>query len=270
MFKKLLTLALSATMLMGMGTTAFASEDLSESINNDSKVLQVLIVSDSGNFLYTGEEAQIAYENINELQFFDSNSLISAMPSNNVTIEDNNDILGPQRSFSYKYRFVPDSDNGDKFYGSYSIISDPMGNATSRDQSSTFSFTATSAWSVNCSLTGKYEDVVEATIGGDWSEEYSATHAVDFTVAPKTRVWLQYKPEYIKHSGSAQKYYTPRYQDYPIIIESSQDVDIDEAYERTVTLAGTKLTLPAGAYVWCEDSDYLNRTTPRVQNGGLS
>lgn len=257
MINKLLALVVSATILIGMGTMTFASEELSTSTNENVKVLQVLIVNDNGNFLYTGEEAQRVYENINGAE----NEAQSALEN----VIRNNEVYELLRSFSYKYRFVPGSNHGDKFYGSYTIISDPMGNATSRDQTSMFSFTATSAWSVNCSLTGKYKEVVEAAIGGDWSKEYSATHVVNFTVAPKKRVWLQYKPEYINHSGSSQKYYTPRYKDYPIIVESSQAVDIDEAYERTVTLAGEKLTLPAGVYVWCEDNDYLNKKSPKVQ-----
>jgi len=50
-----------------------------------------------------------------------------------------------------------------------------------------------------------------------------------------------------------------------LIVESSKDVDIREAYMRKVTMSGEKFTLPAGAYVWCEDSDYMNRKPPVVQ-----
>lgn len=262
LFKKLLSALLALTALTSTAIPAFAVE--AEPVEQSSpRVLQVLIVSEDGSELYTGEEAVRVYNELNSIETTIATPNASMTAIEPAAIVDGE--LDPTGAFSYEYRFLPDANDGTKVYGSYSIISDPWGNATSLEQTASFTFTATSAWSVNCTLTGKFKDAVELAIGGDWSEEYSATVSHEQTVAPKKRVWLQYKPEYILHSGKAQKYYVTRGTGI-LIVEESKDVDIREAYMRQVSMGGHTYNLPAGAYVWCEDSDYMNRTTPVIQN----
>lgn len=262
LLKRFLSMVLALSAISTMSMSAFAADTV-ESDDSAPRVLQVLIVSESGNELYTGEDAERVFSELNNLQtptapaVLDETSIeVSSLPESSIE---------PNGAFSYKYRFLPDENDGTKVYGSYSIISDPWGNATSVQQSATISFTATSSWSVNCTLTGKYKEVVEGAIGGDWGKEYTVETSHEQNVAPKKRVWLQYRPEYILHSGQAQKYYITRGTGI-LIVETSKDVDIREAYMRNVTMNGKTYELPAGAYVWCEDSDYMNSNPPVVQN----
>ena len=221
-------------------TTVFATENINPD-NATPRVIQVLIVSEDGNEFYTGKDAERVFSEFNSTK-------IAAIPveieeKTSGTIEEFKFDVHPLGAFSYKYRFLPDARNKTKVYGDYSIISDPWGNATSVQQTATISFTAKSSWSVNCNLTGKYKEVVEGSIGGDWGKEYSVETSHEQQVAPKKRVWLQYRPEYILHSGKAQKYYVARGSGV-LIVESSKDVDIREAYMRKITMNGKTYELP--------------------------
>lgn len=257
--KKSLSMLLILATVATMPISAFAAET-EEETPTEPHVLQVLIVSENGNEFYTGEAAEKKYEELQKIETPPISNGIEAL--GDVSSDDDVETQG---AFSYKYRFVPDSKDGTTVYGSYSIISDPWGNNTSLTQKATIAFTAKSSWSVNCTLTGKYKKAVEGSVSGDWSKEYSVSISHEQNVAAKKRVWLQYRPEYILHSGKAQKYYITRGTGI-LIVESSQDVDIREAYTRNVTMGGKTYNLPAGAYVWCEDSDYMNSKPPVVQN----
>lgn len=264
---RLLSAFLATATVLSLGVTAFAVESSEE--NEDVTIVQVLVVSDNGCYLYEGEDAQAAFLEIKDGSFVVSSlNEIDSFPvvtdAAKVLPVLNEPGIAPN-SLTYKYRFLPSENNKEKVYGSYSIISDPWGNATSAVQKSTIAFTATASGSMDCSLSGKYLDVVEEKIGTQYKEEFSATVSVDYNVPSHKRVWLQYKPEYTHYVGYAQKYYITRYSDQ-LIVETSKKVDILEASERTVSMLGSRYTLPAGTYVWCQDSDYMSKNPPKVQN----
>lgn len=257
-FKRFLCLALALAFTAALSLPVFAV-GAAEQSDSEPRVLQVLIVDENGSQLYTGEEAERVFAELDSVQTTDAEeqAVVDAQQLSDDAVE-------PYGAFRYKYRFVPDSKDKTKVYGSYRIISDAIGNDTSLTQKLSFGISAKSSWSVNCKLTGKFKDTAEASIGGDWTKTYSGEATWEISVASKKRVWVQYRPEYILHSGKVQKYYKTRGMGITIV-ESSENVNIREAYERKLTLKNKTYKMPAGTYIWCEDNDYLSSKPPVVK-----
>ena len=263
--KKIISLFLALTMAFSLSASAFAATN-----KNDPDILQVLIVSDDGCFLYQGDNADTAFNDLNNGTLV--NSPKNKIASSPVLHNTSSVVTDPQPtpgiepySLTYKYRFIPNANNKTKVYGNYSIISDVWGNDSSITQDSTFSFTASASGSVNRELSGKYLDAVEAKIGTSYTKTFSTTTSITNKVPAHKRVWLQYKPEYVRYSGTSQKYFITR-RSHQLIVENSCKVDILEASERSINLAGKTLTLPNGAYAWCEDNDYLSSRPPVIKH----
>ena len=237
MKKRIISSLLAMATAFSLTSPSFAAD--SGTADTETEVVQMLIVSDDGCYLYQGADAQAAYNQMEEGTFInDPANLIESEPvpsssssekTSTPNLSDDPSLYG---AFSYKYRFVPDSGSGKKVYGDYSIISDPWGNATDTTQSSTVTFTASASGSISAKLTGKYLDALESEIGTQYTESFSSTVSVNYSVPPHKRIWLQYKPEYTRYVGEVQKYYIPRYNSDLIIVESSKDVEVLEAYER--------------------------------------
>lgn len=257
-FKRFLCLALALAFTAALSLPVFAV-GAAEQSDSEPRVLQALIVDEDGSQLYTGEEAERVFEELDSVQTTDAEE-----PSVVDMQQLSDDAVEPYGAFRYKYRFVPDEKDQTKVYGASRIISEPFANATSLTQKATLGLSARSSWSVNCKLTGKFKDTAEASIGGDWTKSYSGTATWEISVAPKKRVWIQYRPGYIMHSGKVQKYYKTRGTGITIV-ESSEKVDIREAYERKLTLKNKTYKMPAGTYIWCEDNDYLSSKPPVVK-----
>lgn len=268
---KLKTMAISlllTTFVFSTPILADASPNVTDLTSTQEEtsphILQVLIVSNDGNSLYVGDEAERVYSELKE----ETNIVSENIPienSANETPTFSTSSVAPTGAFKYKYRFVPDSKNGTKRYGNYSIVSNAFGNGTSTTQSASISVTSSASWIVNCTLTGEYKNAVALSIGSDWSKTYSSTVSIPMRVLSKKRVWLEYRPEYILHSGKSEKYYVTRGTGITIV-ESSQDVNIWEAYETSTNINGNNYTLPAGTYVWCEDDDYMSHNPPAIQH----
>lgn len=234
----------------------------------DSGVLEVLIVNEDGCHLYQGKDAQIAFEKLNEAPTLEETAHeIPAIMASPSSMGDSSIMFrGP---FSYKYRFVPDAKNKTPVYGTFSIVSNHWGNETDITQSSHFTFSVSATGSVKTELKGKFLEAVEASIGTDYSKTYSANHTVDYNVPSRQRIWLQYKPEYTLYSGKSEKYFIPRGSAGPFrkeVVEESKPVRIHGVKQITVPIGNKVLTVPAGAYVWCYDNDYLSRKPPKVKN----
>lgn len=261
-FKRIIRSVIAMSAILTMAMPAFLIEDV-ELEEAAPRALQVLIVSEDGNTLYTGEEAERVFQELNSIpSYVEPEMLRDTSIKAELT---SNDDVKPYGAFRYKYRFVPDDMEGTKVYGSYSIISNAWCNATSVAQTATVAFTATASWSVNPTLTGKFKEAVELAIGAEWGKEYTKGISHEIHVEPKKRVWLQYRPEYILHSGESQKYYITRGTGI-LIVEETQDVNVREAYMVNVTMDDKTYELPAGAYIWCEDSDYMAHNPPVVQS----
>lgn len=233
----------------------------------------MLIVSDDGCYLYQGSDAQSAHTQMengtfinNPANLVQSEPVISNIFSEKSHIQNVSNESNLNGAFSYKYRFIPNSDSGKKFYGSYSIISDPWGNATDTPQSATVTFSASSSGSISTKLSGTYLDALQSEIGTQYTETFSATVSTNYSVPPHKRIWLPYKPEYTRYVGEVQRYFTPRYTGKPTIINYREKVDVLEASERATDILGHRYTLPAGAYTWCQDSDYMSKNPPVIQN----
>lgn len=273
MKKRIISSLLVMATAFSLSCPSFAADSGTDTADTETEVVQMLIVSDDGCYLYQGADAQAAYNQLEEGTFInDPANLIASVPvpsssssekTSTPNLSDDPNLSG---AFSYKYRFVPDSGSGKKVYGDYSIISDPWGNATDTTQSSTVTFTASASGSISAKLTGKYLDALESEIGTQYTETFSSTVSVNYSVPSHKRIWLQYKPEYTRYVGEVQKYFIPRYNRDRIVVESSKDVEVLEAYERSTYILGHRYTLPAGTYTWCQDSDYMSKKPPVIQN----
>lgn len=247
-----------------------AKEDTADEA--DSGVLAVLIVNDDGCFLYQGKDAQAAFERLQEAPTLGDAAyagpaiIAPPMAIAGAPLGDS-DIMfrGP---FSYKYRFVPDAKNKTPVYGTYSIVSNSWGNGSDETQTSHFTFSVSATGSIKTELKGKYLEAVEASIGTEYSQTYSASSTIDYNVPARKRVWLQYKPEYTLYSGRSEKYFIPRGAAGPFrkeVVEESKPVRIFGAKKFTIPIGNKVLTVPAGAYVWCQDNDYSSQKPPKIK-----
>ncbi len=219
--------------------------------NEEATVVQVAIPDENGVFqFYTGTEAQMIYdelENQTDIEVPEE----SFVPES-VEVEDDNGLM--RGMFTYKYRFVQSS-SGTK-WGTSKRVSTYAGNGTSVQQSKTLNASTSVSWTINTSLSGKFNDAFTASVGSGWQNTSSFSEQFTINVAPKKRVWLEFKPKLKYVNGEAQKYYTTRGPISTTIIEERKSVSSTSPTQVRMTLAGKSFYCPDGAYVWKEDNNY--------------
>lgn len=234
-----------------LNTPLPVSAALSENTQSEEpKVIQIAIPDHNGNLiLYTGENAQRVY---NQLESNNYNPISKPSITKPVAIRDNRNTQNGM--FTYKYRFVEDS-SGTK-WGTSKRVSSYAGNSTSVQQSKTINASTSVSWTINTTLSGKFDDAFTASVGSSWQNSSSFSEQFTINVASKKRVWLEFKPRLKYVTGEVQKYYTTRGPLSTTVIEERKSVSSTSPTSVKMTLAGKTFSCPDGAYVWKEDSNY--------------
>lgn len=168
MLKKLLSMALAAVMLMGMGTTAFASEksthEISVTINPETSIT-VVIPNEYSNQLDSAE-----IKGLIENQHFNNGDVVTIHEIKEVV----NSVSDVQPRFGYTYKTTKTAGSEWKAQD-YFVISAAKGQTTTL--SSKFSQTLSTSITLG-------DAFVKADIGGSVTAEYSVTH--QFVGPPET------------------------------------------------------------------------------------
>lgn len=253
--KHFLTVILVCAIFSSAAINTFAEELPNEPDSGGERVIQIMIPDGSGGYeTFQGEQAEEVYAQL-MAQTIGSNDVVE--PRGGITLPDsekNGNNVSPRGMFTYKYRFVKSASG--TVYGTSQRISTYAGNATSVQQSKELAASASTTWSIDVTLTGKLKEVFEAAVGGSWEDSSSFSESLTVNVAPKKRVWLEFKPLYDYVSGKAEKYYETRGPISTTVVEESKAVYSKSPRTITITLAGKSFKAPDGAYIWKEDSNY--------------
>lgn len=218
--------------------------------NNEGRVIQIAIPNEKGDLkIYKGNVAQAIYNQI-EREAKKEEVL-------NEISEPSHSGIAPRGMFTYKYRFVKTASG--TTWGDTRRISAYAANETSTKQSKQITASTSVTWGINLSLTGKYKEVFDATVGGNWKYNSSFSEVLTINVPPKKRVWLEFKPKLRYIKGEAQKYFKTRGGKPKIIIQDRQKVSSTSPVTVKMNLGGKNIYCPDGVYVWKEDGNYKNR-----------
>ena len=161
------------------------------------------------------------------------------------------DEIEPCGPFYYKYRFVKEH-SGIK-YGTSKRISNYLENRSSQPQRLQTNVSSSTSWQINASLTGKYKEVFEASIGGGWSNTSSFSQSIVMNVGPHKKMWLEFKPLLRFVSGKSQKYFIPRGPFRKrIVVMESKHVYSTSPRSVTIELGNKKFSGTDGVYIWKE------------------
>jgi hypothetical protein len=242
-----------ATFALVLGTFLIGSVPVAAATTNErARIIQVAIPNENGELqIYTGKDAQKIYENLDK-QVIPRLETETSQVNNPLAVASNTNQL--QGMFTYKYRFVQ-STSGTK-WGESKRISTYAGNGTSVQQSKSLNASTSISWSINTELSGSYKDAFSASVGSSWDNTSSFSEQFDINVAPKKRVWLEFKPKLKYVTGEVQKYYTTRGPIATTVIEERKSVSSTSPTKVKMTLAGKTFYCPDGAYVWKEDGNY--------------
>lgn len=254
--QKLLVLLSCITVISNMTFTTFAEEDEDATTSNSSqeRVIQIAIPDEKGILqFYTGEEAQAIYNQIEKEA--EQVIPIEEIESSAISSIESDEEIKPKGMFTYKYRFVTRSEG--KKWGNNSRISAYACNGTSLQQSKTVSASASVSWGINVYLSGKFKEAFTAKVGYSWSQTSSFSDSLTVNVAPKKRVWLEFKPRLNYINGEAQKYYVSRGPRPTIVIAERKQVSSESPTTVKMNLGDNQIvSCPDGAYIWKEDGNY--------------
>lgn len=243
--KKIITIAFAMLMLLTsiLNLNVYANERDGES----GEVVMIAVPSGSGSFkYYTGNEAKSMYMQI--------------LHQSSVNMQEDFEILGepliedemePTGPFTYKYRFIKES-SGTR-YGNSKRISNVLENRSSQTQKLQTSVSSSTSWSINTSLSGKFKQAFEATVGGTWANTSRFSQTITMSVGPNKKMWLEFKPLLRYVSGKSQKYFIPRgpVNKTPVVVESKY-VYSTSPRSISMTLGNKTFTGTDGVYVWKE------------------
>lgn len=211
----------------------------------DGDVVMVIVPDDNGHVHYlTGYEAELALKQL-------ENQEVISYANDSALTELEDDEAVDRGPFHYRYRFVKGS-SGTKYLPA-KRISNYLTNKSSRTQQLQTSASASTTWSIDVSLSGKFKEVFNAAVGGSWQTTASFSQVLTMNVAPKTEMWLEFKPLVRYVSGKSQKYFIPRgpVSKKPIVMESKNVYSTSPKSIR-IKLGNQTVTAPDGAYVWKE------------------
>lgn len=237
----LLLVSLSFLVILLGSDTIYGKEDYEEIVT------MVAIVNSQGELdYYKGEEAQFLYEKMQ------ANTLDEEV--NPISRADNTDKgrkIEGIGAFQYKYRFVKEK-SGTK-YGSEKRISNFLENRTSQLQQLDLQMETSTSWSINISLTGKYKEAFDASVGSGWANTSSFSQGISVNVAPQKKAWVEFKPLLRYVSGKVEKYYIPRgpVNKIPVIVESKS---VYSTSPKNIQVKFQEATFKAteGAFIWKE------------------
>lgn len=222
-----------------------------------AETVQTLLVTQDGCYLYTGEQAQTAYEQYLQRTWV-SNVDHRILSTPMAALETTGAPSGQEpQSFGHSYRFVPDKQSGRTVWGEETRISDQVwANSTEIAQSGLFSGAASASGWVNPELKGLFLEAVQAKIGTEYRKQWDGEVASLMPVAPGKRMWIQYRPAYLRYIGTAQQY---RNQDGTVT--ESQPVEVLQVSAHRVPMFGGGV-LPTGVYRWCQDNEVNSAFPP--------
>lgn len=230
-----------------------ASQDTLSS-DETEEIVQIALPDENGNVIfYTGDEAKIIYEKLQEqtLEEIPDMKINSNNEISELLLDDN--MIQPLGMFTYKYRFIKSS-SGTK-YGKTRRITEYLKNQTSTLQSKSVTGSTSVAWTIDTNLTGKYKDAFEGSVGIGWQKSSSFSQTLIVNVPAKKRVWLEFQPAIRYVKGEVQKYYVTRGPRKTTVIESRKAVYSTSPKTITMTLGGKTFKAPDGAYIWKEDKN---------------
>lgn len=250
MKRLVLTFLSFATLMCATSLPINATNDNNSDETNevtDERVVQIALPDENGEYqIYTGDEAQKIYDQIEAETNYDEIAEASESASENDGI----DLLG---MFTYKYRFVTSSEG--KRYKSTRRITNYVCNQSSVAQSMSVSASTSISWTINCTLEGGFMSAFKSKVGASWSNTSSFTETFTLSVPSKKRMWLEFKPLVKYITGESQKYYVSRGTNTTVIAERKQ-VSSESPTSVTKSISGKSCTVPDGAYIWKEDSNY--------------
>jgi hypothetical protein len=198
MKKCLLSLLLSLTVLL-IPLDINAQSSIS---NKEEKISKIIMVKDGKSVELSLDEfeahmrkdeqlnSQIDKEIQNKLLM--KNNLITLKNKDNFT---NNEINRSPGILYTHYRYDEwDNTPSSGIVDLQRRISVYKYNYTSAPTTHTITYSVTQAYSSNVSLTAKYEDAIEATIGSSYTETISKSTSDSYTIQPNHKGWVEYRP----------------------------------------------------------------------------
>lgn len=244
--KKIILLLTMMLFLTGLsGLSVYANEGDGE----PGEIIMIAVPDSNGRLMYyTGNEAKEEYKRLTQQSDInaDTEFIYDDIDEPDSSIESE---AGPYGPFHYRYRFKLKS-RGTR-YGVQKRISNYLENRTTEKQQMTIGINATTSWSINASLTGKFKEVFNAAVGASWQDSSTISQTLVINVAPKSRVWMEFRPRLRYVSGRTEKYYIPRgpISKRPVVVESKA---VYSTSPRTiiVQLDTGSFRGTDGAYVW--------------------
>jgi len=170
------------------------------------------------------------------------------------TVDISPDLTIESQAGSVKYgHYYVETSNG-KSNGSTVRVMPYAKSTTSTTQAMDVSLSASSSWSINSSITGKWKDAVTASPGSSWTKTYSASITVRLSVAPRKTGWVESTPSMQYSIGCVERKFWDRTHRKWIIL-SAKSVTAYSPLQITASFGGKTFKSPDGTYIFKEKNN---------------